>query len=553
MWTTLDIVPSLEGSSELLPFNISLLNVTDQYVSAMRPVTAVDIFEGATSNLHPDGLFSQLIFGRPGEERRDRQFSFIDLKVTVFHPLIYKALITVKALYDGIILGTNYARWDDQLKDFVPSDALHGQTGFSFFLQHWRDIVHRQTNSPARTTRIALIEKYKDVALTNKILVMPAGLRDIEMKEDGRMEQGEVNEFYRKILRANIAVSSTMFNGSDSTLDATRKSIQRNFLALYEFIEKTLSGKRGFIQNKWASRSTYDGTRNVITALDSSSSDMKGPRALQLTDCTVGLFQHIKAIEPVTKHFLATGWVSRVFGAVSGKALLTNPKTLKAEYVEISTDEWDQWNSEEGLTKVINSFADPIFRHRPVRIAKHYIGLIYLGPDMTFRMFSSIDELPKHLDRAHVHPITLCQLIYLSGYREWNRYPALITRYPITGIGSIFPATSYVKTTIESEVRFELDEQWQRLGPEYQAPEFPITSVPAFIDSLAIPTSRVEGAGADFDGDMCSYVALYTEESINEIHETLSKASAFLSPGGGFKTEVSNFTIDLVLHNMTHR
>lgn len=52
---------------------------------------------------------------------------------------------------------------------------------------------------------------------------------------------------------------------------------------------------------------------------------------------------------------------------------------------------------------------------------------------------------------------------------------------------------------------------------------------------------------------MCSYVALYTEESINEIHDTLSKASAFLSPGGGFKTEVSNFTIDLVLHNMTHR
>ena len=56
-----------------------------------------------------------------------------------------------------------------------------------------------------------------------------------------------------------------------------------------------------------------------------------------------------------------------------------------------------------------------------------------------------------------------------------------------------------------------------------------------------------------FDGDTCSYVVLYTEESIREVKNILSKASSYLSPGGGFKTQVSNFTIDLVIHNMTRR
>jgi hypothetical protein len=68
------------------PFNLDLLIVKDEDVKHIRPVTVLDTMEGKTKNFHPDGLFSTEIFGKVGNEIRNRQFSFINLKATIFHP-----------------------------------------------------------------------------------------------------------------------------------------------------------------------------------------------------------------------------------------------------------------------------------------------------------------------------------------------------------------------------------------------------------------------------------------------------------------------------------
>src|SRR5690606_18072599 len=100
-------------------------------------------------------------------------------------------------------------------------------------------------------------------------------------------------------------------------------------------------------------------------------------------------------------------------------------------------------------------------------IQKHYLGLVYKGPAFIegkgfignpgFFLFTDIDELPEGADRSLVSPITYVELIYLSGYQDWNTYPNTITRYPATGTDSIVPATTHVKTTNIGEVRYELD------------------------------------------------------------------------------------------------
>ena len=72
-----------------IPFNIKILALTPDRLKAIRPVRALDIFEGSSENFHPDGLFSVEIFGRVGDERRNRRFSYVDIKVPVFHPVVY--------------------------------------------------------------------------------------------------------------------------------------------------------------------------------------------------------------------------------------------------------------------------------------------------------------------------------------------------------------------------------------------------------------------------------------------------------------------------------
>jgi len=62
-----------------MPFNISLLKISNTDIKSMRRIRNLDIFTAASRNFHPEGLFSIDIFGKVGEERRNRLFAYIDL------------------------------------------------------------------------------------------------------------------------------------------------------------------------------------------------------------------------------------------------------------------------------------------------------------------------------------------------------------------------------------------------------------------------------------------------------------------------------------------
>ena len=185
-----------------IPFNISILEITDNLLAYIKPVRVLDTFEGSTKNFHEDGLFSQTIFGRVGEQVRNKRFSYIDIKVHIFHPIIFNTLGELKGLYTEIMSGKTYAVWDDEVKDFVKSNALAegSDTGYAFFISKWKDIAFNGQGSERRKINVALIEKFRSVALVNKIVVLPAGLRDYEILEDGRESEDEFNALYRRIL-----------------------------------------------------------------------------------------------------------------------------------------------------------------------------------------------------------------------------------------------------------------------------------------------------------------------------------------------------------------
>lgn len=88
-----------------IPFNITILQLTDQILTGIKPVRVLDTFDGMSKNFHEDGLFSQSIFGRVGEQVRNKRFSYIDIKLHIFHPILYTALKEVKSLYAEIMAG----------------------------------------------------------------------------------------------------------------------------------------------------------------------------------------------------------------------------------------------------------------------------------------------------------------------------------------------------------------------------------------------------------------------------------------------------------------
>jgi hypothetical protein len=259
-----------------------------------------------------------------------------------------------------------------------------------------------------------------------------------------------------------------------------------------------------------------------------------------------------KAVLPHTKYYLLNSCLKNAFGTPEAGAWLVNPTTLKKENVKIDSETHDRWYSTNGLEKVINALQEPATRLNPVMINDYYLALVYRPKtELVFRIFNDIEELPEGFNKEDVHPITLCELVYLSNYRAWNKFGCYFTRYPIIGMGSIYPGTPYIKTTIRGEMRYELDAGWQKAGDEFVALEYPTFDNPVFVDTLIPHPSRLKGLDGDFDGDTASFNVVYTDEAIEEVHAKLRKRDTYVNTEGGLVNSAVVDTVERVLRSMT--
>lgn len=479
-----------------IPFNVSILELTPKKLFGLRPTTSLDIFDGATGNLHDDGLFSISTFGKPGDERRDARFSYINIHIPIFHPIIYFALTDIKGLYGKIMDGTEYATWNPVIKDFERSNPIEGKTGYHFFISHWKDIEFPPKTSDLRKDQVAMIQKYKDLATTDKIVVIPAGIRDVEIGDDGRVRKDEINDIYATLISISNTISDVAVRTSPEILDVARSKLQLNFNNLYITIENMIKGKKKLFLNKWAARRIQNGTRNVITAMKLDNPVLGAPGSIGFNNTVVGLYQAMKAALPITRYQLRNGYLSTIFTSPDAQVPLVNKKTLKREYKYIDIRNYDRWTTDEGLDKLITNFAEESTRHNQIEIEGHYLSLIYKGPDGTYKLFQDIDELPPHLNKEDVSPVTWAELFYISTEKELNTLPAFVTRYPITGVGSIYPSITYVKTTVKAEHRLPLDDNWEPMDESNKHYQFPIRGS-AFINALSPHVSRLGLLGAD--------------------------------------------------------
>lgn len=532
-----------------VPFNIGLLHLTADKLRGLKQVTALDHFDGNT-DFHPKGLFSTEIFGRVGDERRNLLFGYIDIKAEIFHPLVYMALIKLKRMYGDIMSGRTWAAWSDGESDFVrakPSEG--GRTGYAFFMEHWKKIKFRESNSTQRMDMIRLIKEHGDRAITSKIVVMPAGLRELEIDEFGRKTEDEVNTIYRGLISLSNVIVESSLTINPSIVDKPRHDMQLKFCELYEMIEALIRGKKKLFLGKVASRRIFNGTRNVITAMDTSVAQLGKKGNPDFNSTIIGLYQYLQATAPVSA-FHIHQFLAPIFPDANEAAILVDPKTLTPRDVFLQSRYFDRWATTEGLEKVISSFKEEDIRNQPIMIDGYYLGLLYLGPDGTFRFFNDIRELPKTRLREHVRPITLTDLMYLSVYRHFSKYPLFVTRYPVTGVGSIYPSKTHLRVTMGFQERRMLDDGWLDAGDEYVANEFPDINT-AFVNSLIPHTSHLGRLGADFDGDTSSGNIAYSDEAIAEAKTFFKSKRAYIGTDGRLLYSCNIDTVKLVMFNMT--
>ena len=476
------------------PFNIDILTLSKKQISNLNKVTSLSIFEPSTKNFDPYGLFSTDIFGRVGSSERNYTFARIHLNIPVLHPLIFKHVSSLKKLYADIIAGIKYAKWDSKISDFVLSNANDGETGFNFFLSKFDKIKFVDNGSKVRLFKIKLIRKYKlDEILIKDFLVLPAGLRDYTIDENNAPSEDEVNAVYRRLLMTVNTLDTINTKSNLDMLDVIRYKIQLILVELYDHFISLMDGKKKFIQNKWTKRAIRDSTRNVITPMDSKIFDLTEKRNIvSYNNTVIGLYQYSKAINPITKHNLNTNILNHFFDIYSSSARLIDKKSLKTINAEVSDKSRDTWTSDEGLNGIINKLSQEALRIEPILIDDYYLAMIY-DDNKKIKLVYNTNEIPEDIDTKHLRPITYVDLIYLAVYKEVPKYPGLLTRYPVTNLGSIYPNMPYLKTTVKGRKIDILNDMWEVEDTVFEYPKLD----EVFVNSLSPNFSHLETLGAD--------------------------------------------------------
>lgn len=524
-----------------VPANIKLLDTSKNKLGAIRQVSKLNLFEGSSENFDPDGLYSVQTFGRVGESERMTTFGYIDVRVNIIHPGVFDVLCRLKSLYRGIMSGKEYAMWDSKLKDFVRSNEVEGSTGYSFFMSHVYDIKFKSSKSANREMLLKFIHKSLPEMMTRYVMVMPAGLRDLQVDQaTGRKTEDEINSLYRKLISIAQTADATDAGINSKFNDNARWAAQSTFNEIYNTIFVMLEGKKGFIQAKWASRRIYNSTRNVITSMDVGSGKLGGETCIKPYHTVIGLYQMMKGGLPKAQRAVRETWLEGLtINAESG--WLFDTKSLEPRQVTFSNDTLNKWGPQEAIEKLIDGFGNIKLRHKPVQIEGHYLALMYEDDD-TFKIIKHDSQIPEHIKsnpdfKARLRPISWAEFYYYCFSPIAPTLGGTVTRYPITGPDSIYATKWYLKTTTPGCVKCELDENWEKTDASVTFYEWPIMHG-EFLDSMQPYPTRHQGLGADHDGDTMSGLINVLDDANAEIDAHINSIESILNPTGGAKASI---------------
>lgn len=379
----------------------------DKYIQThfLKEVSSMLIYEPSSKQFKEDGLYSETIFGQIGTPERLAKLGYIDLHTEVLTPHIYKNTLDVASWYEGIMKGTQYAIFDPSDNKFIPADrdTEFADTGFSFFMSHFKDCRFERNNSITRNDKISAIEKSQlnNTYKTSKLIVSPAGWRDIKIIND-REEIEDINKYYTSLLALANEVNVPMTSPAIiSFFNTIKYNIQLKVYEIFQYFKTFIEGKQGFGQEKYSKRYVAWGTRNVITTPSLIASSPNAPDYLKHDETLQPLYQLAVSFMPLTVHHLNQLFYQQIFTFGAINVPLIDKDTYKITYAELSAQQITDALSSESKLKFVQDFKNLEFRQEPVTIKdandkEFYLWLVYDLDDRIY-LFRNIDDLEQLL------------------------------------------------------------------------------------------------------------------------------------------------------------
>jgi DNA-directed RNA polymerase beta' subunit len=268
---------------------VQLLDV-NKFISGLIPVTSTEVTT-RTGDFHPEGLFSEKIFGIDGTLDRSKRFSYIKLNADLIHPTAYNLLTRIEGKLKTFFSTEQSFSLDSN--GMLYTDEESGVTGISEFKKMFPKIQFRSGTSEREKIINVLKEAYKKGLLFINVLpIIPPELRPMYQDDKGKMVRDELNDVYIDIMRKATQIKSV---GEGSPLyNLLNFHLQTSVLDHDSFIRKKIGKKHGLIRSTLLGKRVDFSARGVITP---------GPQ-LDVNQIGVPMRIAVSLFEPFLIHYI---------------------------------------------------------------------------------------------------------------------------------------------------------------------------------------------------------------------------------------------------------
>lgn len=274
---------------------INFLDVNN-FKKGLIPVTTTEIFS-KPGEFHPDGLFSENIFGAEETPERRKTFSYINLNANVIHPSAYILLMQLDRKIEQFITAQESFSLDSKGLLYKDPD---GVTGILEFMKMFPKINFRGGTETRDKFVNKLKEAYKNGTLfLNIIPVIPPAQRDAYQDEKGMWIIDPLNDYYIAIIRRAYQAKSAEKSGP--LFDLLNYELQKAVITHDNFIRKLIEKKRGLIRSQMLGKRTDFSGRAVITP---------GPN-LKVNEIGIPFRMAVSLFEPFIIHRLFSGRIDQ--------------------------------------------------------------------------------------------------------------------------------------------------------------------------------------------------------------------------------------------------
>ena len=222
-------------------------------------VTSAEYTVGSRSQeFHPEGVFSETIFGPKDSPTRKTQFAYIDLHCKILHPQLVKAVNRLNGKIIRVLDRKCQYNFDenDALVEVQDDGEINGVTSV---IENFKRIINsREEETRIRSDLKKMINSYfdKGMAFIDKCIVIPPFWRDAQLELNGNNSDNnglripKLNEYYRNIINLSMQIATMPMNQpGDMFYEICASKMQKLVNELCDFLIGKVSKKGGLVRN----------------------------------------------------------------------------------------------------------------------------------------------------------------------------------------------------------------------------------------------------------------------------------------------------------------